>query len=786
MKRGCSMKKLILFLILILLPQYGNSATITLNSEALFTTGGTFSDTQTTASGVKLRQEDRTSDISHTIGGTYSDDLTDVPPGTTFHGSRKKISGAAPPTGFGATYNRFDWVSKGCEVQPTSLTIWYKVPYHCWTYYSGYYVFQTNIGAHRDGYDTSPLAAVPAGTHVIGSFSFDVHDFYPGHLGAMGYLTGLMGAPPAPVEMYLKPIKFVPENNVWEKYTKIYDWPNQRFTIQVNDTVPFGSTISSIAIGVLTCENFDYIILDTSVGWIGFWNNPASSFTNPTSSYGYSTDTISYINYFWEMYDALNTQKTQSIGNLTELAATDLCRFWLHEGTYTQDWDLSSAESTITSATLNWTPSVTTDSTFTTMYGRSIPYDNSANASASSSTNGAAANACDGDDTTYWSPSGTTGDWVYDFGVSGRKITKCEISSGLVSDTLFVPSTIDSTRALTAGSIQGSNDNSNWTTLKPFTVTDRSLHLTFNLTWTNTTSYQYYRVHCTTGGSSGLRINNITMRESGSTYNSSTATSLACEYQISTNSGSSYGSWQTITSGGSINGLSAGISRNYLRVRTRWTYGTENPQYQAIISSASLSTNGTEDPYLPTANFTASSTSGTTSTTFTFTDSSINSPNTWYWTFGDTTTSTLQNPTHTYAAAGTYTVTMTAYNAYGSNTQTRTDYITVTGGGGSAPVSNFSAAPNTGTAPLTVNFTDLSLNTPTSWDWNWGDSTTHGTTQNPTHIYTASGLYSVTLTATNSIGSNSITQSNCISIGVPGDPVSVMFGGSRIQNGRGQ
>jgi PKD repeat protein len=71
-----------------------------------------------------------------------------------------------------------------------------------------------------------------------------------------------------------------------------------------------------------------------------------------------------------------------------------------------------------------------------------------------------------------------------------------------------------------------------------------------------------------------------------------------------------------------------------------------------------------------------------------------------------------------------------------------------------APVANFSGTPTSGLDPLTVVFTDLSTNTPTSWDWDYGDGSTHGTTQNPTHIYANAGTYTVTLTATNIYGSD--------------------------------
>jgi hypothetical protein len=59
-------------------------------------------------------------------------------------------------------------------------------------------------------------------------------------------------------------------------------------------------------------------------------------------------------------------------------------------------------------------------------------------------------------------------------------------------------------------------------------------------------------------------------------------------------------------------------------------------------------------------------------------------PTSWSWTFGDGGTSSAQNPSHSYATAGTYTVTLTASNAFGSDGETKTNYITVTqpSGGG--------------------------------------------------------------------------------------------------------
>jgi PKD repeat protein len=53
-----------------------------------------------------------------------------------------------------------------------------------------------------------------------------------------------------------------------------------------------------------------------------------------------------------------------------------------------------------------------------------------------------------------------------------------------------------------------------------------------------------------------------------------------------------------------------------------------------------------------------------------------------------------------------------------------------------------------------VAFEDLSTNIPTSWDWDFGDLSIHGTTQNPSHTYAAEGKYKVKLTATNAGGSS--------------------------------
>ena len=181
-------------------------------------------------------------------------------------------------------------------------------------------------------------------------------------------------------------------------------------------------------------------------------------------------------------------------------------------------------------------------------------------------------------------------------------------------------------------------------------------------------------------------------------------------------------------------------------------------------------------PPAPVAAFSADVTTGQAPLAVHFTDQSTNTPTSWAWTFGDGTTATTQSPSHTYAAAGTYDVSLTATNAGGPGSLTKTGYIVVsTAPPPPAPVAAFSADVTTGQAPLAVHFTDQSTNTPTSWAWTFGDGTT-ATTQSPSHTYAAAGTYDVSLTATNAGGPGSLTKTGYIvaTVGPPPDENSVI------------
>jgi YVTN family beta-propeller protein len=164
----------------------------------------------------------------------------------------------------------------------------------------------------------------------------------------------------------------------------------------------------------------------------------------------------------------------------------------------------------------------------------------------------------------------------------------------------------------------------------------------------------------------------------------------------------------------------------------------------------------------PVAAFSASQTTGNAPLNVSFTDQSIGSPTSWEWLFGDGTNATQQNPVHVYSEAGKYTVSLKINNPGGSSSVTKASYITVSNDV-NAPVAAFSASQTTGNAPLNVSFTDQSTESPTSWEWLFGDGT-NATQQNPVHIYSEAGKYTVSLKVNNPGGSSTKTIYGCITV----------------------
>jgi len=225
------------------------------------------------------------------------------------------------------------------------------------------------------------------------------------------------------------------------------------------------------------------------------------------------------------------------------------------------------------------------------------------------------------------------------------------------------------------------------------------------------------------------------------------------------------------------------------RSDARITGLTDKQEFENVLDLALGNTNAQstdEDTDVLIADFTSSVTSGKAPLKVTFTDESTGDPTKWKWDFGDGTTSSVQNPTHKYSEAGSYTVTLTATNNKGSDTVTRTDYIVVTKPTAAFSntdednvqyidednvqyidedtnvlVAQFTSDVTKGSCPLCVKFTDTSTGEPTKWKWDFGDGTT-SSKQNPKHEYSKVGCYTVTLTVTNDEGSDTVTRADYI------------------------
>ncbi len=140
----------------------------------------------------------------------------------------------------------------------------------------------------------------------------------------------------------------------------------------------------------------------------------------------------------------------------------------------------------------------------------------------------------------------------------------------------------------------------------------------------------------------------------------------------------------------------------------------------------------------PVANFTAFPTKLCATNTVQFTDTSANEPTSWSWTFtgGSPASSTAQSPTITYNTAGTYAVSLTSGNSVGSNSVTKTSFITVT------------PMPPT---PVIKQNADTLTATPAgyaSYQWFLNSVVVSGATSN-TLVIAKKGVYKVTIADTN-------------------------------------
>jgi PKD repeat protein/subtilisin family serine protease len=165
----------------------------------------------------------------------------------------------------------------------------------------------------------------------------------------------------------------------------------------------------------------------------------------------------------------------------------------------------------------------------------------------------------------------------------------------------------------------------------------------------------------------------------------------------------------------------------------------------------------------PIADFTATPTTVYAGETVNFTDLSTNNPTSWNWSFsgGTPTSSTTQNPQIVYNSPGTYNVSLTVSNAFGTDTKTKTDYIHVS----TPSIVNFTADQTIINQGEVVHFSDLSTGNPYFWLWEFqGGTPAINYQQNPTIIFKTPGTFTVKLTVSYANGQASLTREDYITV----------------------
>lgn len=190
-------------------------------------------------------------------------------------------------------------------------------------------------------------------------------------------------------------------------------------------------------------------------------------------------------------------------------------------------------------------------------------------------------------------------------------------------------------------------------------------------------------------------------------------------------------------------------------------------------------------PVNPTAKFGVNNyTQCLNNNSFVFTDSSTIASGylSWSWDFGDSKNAYTENPTHTYAAAGTYTVKLIVTSTLGT-TSTISKKVTV----------NQQASPlftiNTLNQCLSGNrysFTDKSTTSSgtMAWSWDFGDGVGKSTSENPTYSYKKAGTDTVKLTVTTNSGCPALISKTVIVYPQPADSFSVNNAGQCFRGNR--
>jgi len=162
----------------------------------------------------------------------------------------------------------------------------------------------------------------------------------------------------------------------------------------------------------------------------------------------------------------------------------------------------------------------------------------------------------------------------------------------------------------------------------------------------------------------------------------------------------------------------------------------------------------------PVASFSANPLSGSAPLTVSFTSTSTNATShDWDFNGDGVLDASGVLVSYTYNDAGSYTVMLTATGPGGDDSVTRSNYVTVSP---SPPSALFTADPTSGKKDLRVEFSNSSVRYNSS-SWDFGDGNT-STEDSPTHLYTTSGTYDVTLSVVGDGGSDTNTLSGYINV----------------------
>ncbi len=142
-----------------------------------------------------------------------------------------------------------------------------------------------------------------------------------------------------------------------------------------------------------------------------------------------------------------------------------------------------------------------------------------------------------------------------------------------------------------------------------------------------------------------------------------------------------------------------------------------------------------------------------------FFDETTGNPTTWLWDFGAFNNQNIPNPEISYQNPGIYTVSLTVWNEYLTDTIVKENYITIL----EPLVADFTVVPFEGKIGENIAFYDLSIGNPNSWEW-WPGNGDTSFVQNPITVYNTSGLYNVTLIVENEYQTDTLSRENFLFI----------------------